>query len=132
MAETETAKSLLNNLSALLTSIEATNKPQTANIQIHGGFSFTRFIAIALMAVGALTIAATLGLLVFTMMGLPPSTGMSLRIIAATPSLGGLFSGLMLLGLGAITKVVTDSADYNAQLLRLTRRRMEKRQDKLL
>ena len=132
MAEPETAKSLLNNLSALLTSIEATNKPQTANIKIHGGYSYMRFIAIGLMVIGALNVAATLMLLVLTMMGLPPSTSMSLRIIAATPSLGGLFSGLVLLGLGAITKVATDSADYNAQLLRLTRRRMEKRQDKLL
>jgi hypothetical protein len=52
---------------------------------------------------------------------------MQLRILAATPMLGGLFSGLMLLAFGAIVKAVVDTSDYHAQMLMLTKRRMEKR-----
>ncbi len=127
MAETETAKSMLENLSSLMTSIEAGNKPQTANIRLRGGLGFGRFVAILLMAIGIITSIAAFALMVTIMTGLPQSTSTSLRIIAATPSLGWLFGGLVLLGFGTIIKAVVDTADYHSQMLRLTRRRMEKR-----
>ena len=127
MAESETAKGLLQNLSGLMSSIEESNKPQTANIKLHGGLRFCRFVSILLIVVGIVVVLATFALLISIMVGLPQTTNISLRIIAATPSMGGVFSGLLLLGLGVLIKVVVDSADYNAQLLRLTRRRMEKR-----
>ncbi len=127
VAENESAKGLLDNLSNLMASIEASNKPQTANIRLRGGYGFGRAVAALLTIVGIVVILATFVMLVITMVNLPQATSMQLRLVVATPSLGGLFSGLALLAAGVIAKAVIDTADYNAQLLNLTRKRMEKR-----
>lgn len=127
MAEQESAKNLLDNLSGLMVSIEAGNKPQTANIRLRGGFGFGRAIAMVMIVAGIIAIVATLAMLVVTMVGLPQTTSMQLRLVVATPSLGGLFSGLLLLAFGTIVKAVVDTADYQAQMLMLMKRRMEKR-----
>ena len=128
MAENESAKSLLDNLSNLMTSIEEGNKPQTANIRLRSGYGFARFIGTLLTVSGVVVVfLGAAGLIVMTMMQLPSTTSIPLRVLAATPSLGGMFSGLILLGLGAVTKANVDTADYSAQILQLTKKRMEKR-----
>lgn len=127
VAENESAKSLLDNLSGLMTSIEEGNKPQTANIRLRGGYGFARFVGTLLTVSGVIVFLGAAGLIVMTMMQLPATTSIPLRVLAATPSLGGMFSGLILLGLGAVTKANVDTADYSAQLLQLTKKRMEKR-----
>ncbi len=124
--ETEAAKGLLTNLSSLMASIEQSNKPQTAKIQLYNGLGFCRIVSLLLMATGVIVVLATFILLVSIMVTLPTTMDLSLRILAATPSLGGVFSGLVLLGFGVMTKAVVDIADYNSQILRLTRQRMEK------
>ncbi len=110
-----------------MSSIEANNKPQTANIKLRGGYGFARFISTVLTVLGGVVFLVTAGLLIMTMVQLPTTTSIPLRIIAATPSLGGLFSSLVLLALGSITKAAVDTAEYNAQLLQLTKKRMERR-----
>jgi hypothetical protein len=127
VAENESAKSLLENLSNLMTSIEEGNKPQTANIRLQGGYGFARFVGTLLTVVGVVVSLGAVGLIIMTMVQLPSSTSLPLRVLAATPSLGGMFSGLVLMGLGAITKANVDAADYSAQLLQLTKKQMEKR-----
>ena len=127
MAENESAKSLLDNLSNLMSSIEEGNKPQTANIRLRGGYGFARIVGTLLTVAGVVVFLGAAGLIVMTMIQLPSTTSIPLRVLAATPSLGGMFSGLILLGLGAITKANVDTAEYSAQLLQLTKKRMEKR-----
>ncbi len=127
VADNESAKSLLENLSGLMSSIEASNKPQSVNIHLHGGYGFPRFVATLLTITGIISLLVSLGLIISTMLALPTTTSILLRMVAITPSLGGLFSGLILLAVGAITKATVDTADYNAQMLQLTKKRMEKR-----
>ena len=127
MAENESAKSLLDNLSSLMTSIEEGNKPQTANIRLRGGYGFARFVGTLLTVSVVVVFVGAAGLIVMTMVQLPSTTSIPLRVLAATPSLGGMFSGLILLGLGAVTKANVDTAEYSAQLLQLTKKQMEKR-----
>ena len=127
MAENESAKSLLDNLSSLMASIEEGNKAQTANIRLRGGYGFARFVGTLLTVAGVVVFLGAAGLIIMTMLQLPATTSIPLRVLAAMPSLGGIFSGLILLGLGAVTKANVDTAEYSAQLLQLTKKRMEKR-----
>ena len=127
VADNDSARSLLDNLSGLMASIEANNKPQTANIRLRGGYGFARFVSTALTVLGCMVFLIATGLIILTMVQLPTTTSILLRVLAATPLLGGLFSGLVLLALGSITKAAVDTAEYNAQLLQLTKKRMEKR-----
>ena len=127
MAENESAKSLLDNLSNLMVSIEAGNKPQTANIRLRGGYGFARFVGSVLTVVGIIIFLGAAGLIVVTMLELPATTSIPLRVLAITPTLGGFISGLFLMGIGAIIKANVDTAEYTAQLLQLTKKRMEKR-----
>jgi len=127
VAENESARSLLENLSGLMSSIEATNKPQTANIRLRGGYGFARFISNLLTVAGVIVFLGAVAMIILIMVQLPTATSIQLRVLAATPSLGGLFSGMVLLALGSITKATVDSAEYNAQMLQLTKKRMEKR-----
>ncbi len=127
MADNQSAKSLLENLSNLMATIDAGNKPQSANIRLWGGYGFARFIGLLLTIIGILVFFGAVGLVTLTMIELPASTSISLRILAVSPMLGGMFSALVLLGLGAMTKANVDTAEYSAQLLRLTKKRMEKR-----
>lgn len=132
MAENESAKSLLDNLSNLMASIEAGNKPQTANIRLRGGYGFARFIGSLLTIVGMILFIGAVGVFILTMVKFPAGelpfmTSLPLRVLAATPSLGGVFGGLVLLGMGALIKANVDTAEYSVQLLQLTKKRMEKR-----
>ena len=127
MADNQSAKTLLDNLSGLMASIEASNKPQSATIRLWGGYGFARFVGTMLTILGILGFFGTIGLMTLTMIELPASTSISLRVLALSPMLGGMFSALVLLGLGAMTKANVDTAEYNAQMLRLTKKRMEKR-----
>ena len=127
VVENESAKSLLDNLSNLMTSIEEGNKPQTANIRLRGGYGFARFVGTLLTAVGVVVFLTAAGLIIMIMVQLPAATSIPLRVLAVTPSLGGMFSGLVLMGLGAMTKANVDTAEYSAQLLQLLKKRMERR-----
>ena len=132
MAENESVKSLLDNLSNLMVSIEAGNKPQTANIRLRGGYGFARFVGSVLTIIGMILFLGAVAIFAFTMINfpvgeLPLQTSIPLRVLAATPSLGGVFGGLVLLGLGAVIKANVDTAEYSAQLLQLTKKRMERR-----
>ena len=132
MAENESAKSLLDNLSNLMNSIEEGNKPQTANIRLRGGYGLARLVGTLLTVVGVILFLGAVGVFILIMVKfpageLPLMTRIPLMVLAATPSLGGVFGGLVLLGVGALIKTTVDTAEYSAQLLQLTKKRMEKR-----